>query len=141
MLNQAVKHQVGNNLPVIGVEDGQIWKSISAVFDKRCHERRLYPSVELLKPLTDKAARARPLQGRMQQHMIVFPRDTEWTITAQQELLRFPSGVHDDIVDSLAWLAKLVVDKTPPARAQEKQIKSWKDRIFAGGAAASHMGA
>lgn len=142
MLNQAVKHQVGNNLPVIGVEDGQIWKSISAVFEKRCHERKLYPSVEVLKPLTDKLARARPLQGRMQQHMITFPHNTEWTTTAMNEMLRFPSGLHDDIVDSLAWLAHLCVGKTPPVKAEAKRMKSWKDRLSGlGSASRTHMSA
>lgn len=142
MLNQAVKHQIGRDLPTIGVEDGQIWKAISAVFEKRCHERRIYPSVELLKPLTDKTSRARPLQGRLQQHMIVFPQNTEWTTTMQNELLRFPSGLHDDIVDSLSWLARMVVDKTPPMKPKEKQLDSWKSKLLGlGTRPTSHMGA
>lgn len=128
MLNQAVKHSEFG-MPLIGVEDGQIWRSISKLFEKRCQERGIYPAVEVLKPLTDKMARARPLQGRMQQHMIVFPHNTEWVTTVMGEMLRFPSGLHDDIVDSLAWLAHLIVDKVAPRKAKQQKLKSWKDKL------------
>ena len=53
----------------VGVEDGQIWKALEDTYKKECQDRDLSYSVEELKPLTDKAVRARPLQGRMEKGM------------------------------------------------------------------------
>ena len=109
------------NNPILGVEDGQIWKSISALFFAEARRRGLYPSVELLKPLTDKQSRARPLQGRMQMHMVTFQKDAAWMTKVSEELLRFPTGVHDDIVDALSWMMQLVVTKAPPVPLTERR--------------------
>lgn len=103
-----------DNHPTLGVEDGQIWKSISALFYAEARRRGIYPAVELLKPLTDKQARARPLQGRMQMHMVTFQKQAAWLDKSVEEMLRFPTGVHDDIVDALAWMMQLVVTKSAP---------------------------
>lgn len=77
-------------------------------------ERRQYPPYEVMRPMTDKLARARPLQGRMQQGRVVFPEGAQWLGQAEQELLRFPAGAHDDVVDALAWAAQLCMGKEPP---------------------------
>jgi predicted phage terminase large subunit-like protein len=124
----------------IGFEDGQIYRAIEALLKKRMRERRVYPSVTLLKPITDKMARARPLQGRMQQGMVSFSRHGEWFDACRQEMLRFPAGVHDDCVDSLAWLATMAVGRQPPRRPVQKELPSWKNKLKLGSGAASHMG-
>lgn len=112
-----------DNNPVLGVEDGQIWKSISALFHAEAKKRRIYPHVELQKPLTDKRARARPLQGRMQMHMVTFEKHAPWLDKTTEEMLRFPTGVHDDIVDALAWMIQLVATKSPPRPLIERRPK------------------
>lgn len=81
---------------LLGFEDGQIWKTMQAQFDKRCEERRMYPTYEILKPLTDKKARANPLKGRMQAGKVYFPDKAPWLHDVYSELLRFPAGKHDD---------------------------------------------
>jgi hypothetical protein len=52
-------------------------------------------------------------------------------------MLRFPSGVHDDIVDSLAWLTRMAMRITPPKPKKFKNAtrKSWKTKL------SSHTGA
>lgn len=100
----------------LGIEDGQIWKTMKALFDKVKAERRLYPHVEVLSPIREKEVRARPLQGRMEAHKVTFPRGAKWLDAALRELLRFPAGVHDDFVDALAWCIKMILGKAPPAR-------------------------
>lgn len=102
-------------------------------------ERQFYPSVQLLKPITDKLARARPLQGRMQQGMVSFADGAEWYDAARTEMLRFPAGVHDDQVDALAWMATMVVGREPPRDRQAKELKSWKDKLRLTGGSTSHM--
>ena len=97
----------------IGVEDGQIWKALSDTYKRECQERDITRNVEELKPLTDKAVRARPLQGRMEKGMIYFPKGAAWFNAARKELLQFPAGVHDDFVDALAWNVRVALNKVP----------------------------
>src|SRR5690606_14280539 len=63
---------------LLGFEDGQIFKAIEPLLKKRMSERSVYPPYEVMKPLSDKHARARPLQGRMQQGRVYFPEDASW---------------------------------------------------------------
>ena len=120
---------------VLGVEDGQIWKTMATVFSRRMAERVKngtlsgYIPIEVLKPLTDKLVRARPLQARMQQGLVAFPVDAPWFMTAQNEMLRFPAGKHDDIVDCFAWMAQLMGGKSAPKAEKDKALKSWKDKL------------
>lgn len=126
----------------LGVEDGQIWRAIKPLFEKRMSERRMYPVMEVMKPLTDKVARARPLQGRMQQKKVVFLEGADWLANAKHEMLRFPSGQFDDVVDALAWCTRLASKPPPQPRGKPARPKSWKDRL-AGiqGGDVSHMAA
>lgn len=127
---------------ILGFEDGQIWRAISQLLYKRMKERKLYPAIEILKPITDKLARARPLQGRMQQGMVSFNRDGDWYEVVRNELLRFPAGVHDDCVDALAWMTSLCINRAPPRKPQAQKVKSWKDRLNTiSGGTPSHMAA
>jgi predicted phage terminase large subunit-like protein len=113
----------------LGFEDSQIWKSIKPLLLKRMAERGIYPPYEELRPLTDKLARARALQGRMQQGRVYFPAEASWRAEVEKELLRFPAGAHDDIVDAMAWAVNLCVGKSPKQLAKPKPIKSWKDQL------------
>lgn len=114
---------------VLGFEDGQIFKAIRPLLEKRMTERNLYPPYETLKPLTDKLARSRSLQGRMQQGRVYFPQNAGWLNDLQTELLRFPAGAHDDMVDALSWAVNLCVGKSPKRLPQPKELPSWKDKL------------
>lgn len=124
---------------VLGFEDGQIYRAIEALLKKRMRERSFYPSTMVLKPITDKMARARALQGRMQQGMVSFA-NAPWLDALKLEMLRFPAGVHDDQVDSLAWLAQMVVGRQAPHKPREKKPESWRDKLE-GGLLVTHMAA
>lgn len=127
---------------LLGAEDGQIWRAIEPMLKKRMTERRQYPPYEVLRPMTDKLARARPLQGRMQQGRVVFPHpdNASWLPQVEQELLRFPAGAHDDVVDALAWVVQLCLGKEPPRMAEPPPVPSWRDKLhLLGGGQGSHM--
>ena len=135
-----IDHFVYYKTNVLGVEDGQIWKALSAQFTKRCQERRVYPSVEVLKPLTDKKVRAHPLRGRMQLGKVYFPEQAEWKHDCVQELLTFPAGKHDDQVDAIAWCVRLTLTRSAPTIVEAKPMKSWRDQLKVTGIAdVSHM--
>lgn len=118
---------------ILGFEDGQIYRAIEALLKKRMRERKIYPSIVVLRPITDKLARARSLQGRMQQGMVSFSDTGGWYSGLRAEMLRFPAGVHDDQVDSLAWVAQMVVGREAPRQKETKPMKSWRDKLRMGG--------
>lgn len=130
---------------LLGFEDGQIWKSLKSVFERRCLERGLYPSYEVLQPLTDKFVRAQPLKGRMQIGKVWFNDKAPWWEVVRKELIGFGAGgKHDDIVDSLAWLVRLTLLRMAPKEKAPPPVKSWKDRlrgIIGGTKGATHMSA
>jgi len=96
----------------------------------RFAERKVFPAFEELKTLTDKMARASKLQGRLQHGRVWLPENSPFTRLVLHELLRFPAGSHDDIVDALAHAVNLIVTKTPKqARRPINRLKSWRDKI------------
>jgi phage terminase large subunit-like protein len=86
-------------------------------------------------------ARARPLQGRMQQGMVSFSDTAEWYDAARAEMLRFPAGVHDDQVDALAWMATMAVGREPPRKRKVKEPDSWRKKLNMVGGTVGHMAA
>jgi predicted phage terminase large subunit-like protein len=143
ILNALEKWSLYPDTPVtLGFEDGQIWKAIKPVLEMRMAERNLFPPYEVLKPLTDKMVRARALQGRMQQGRVMFLQDAPWLNELQREMLRFPAGQHDDMVDALAWAFNLVVNKKPPQVDDGPRLTSWKDKLKTyGKESVTHMAA
>ena len=144
IVDTMIDYAVEWDADLIGVEDGQIWKTMQAQWEKRCKERRIYKAWEVLKPLTDKKVRAMPLRGRMQLGKVYFPEKAEWLHECRQELLTFPAGKHDDQVDALAWAVRLTLARSAPQLPVPKsKLKSWRDGLstYLEGGDAGHMAA
>lgn len=62
-------------------------------------------AVRPVRPGADKEARSIPLQVRFESGQVWFPRNVSVVSELQRELLEFPCGTHDDMVDALAYLA------------------------------------
>jgi predicted phage terminase large subunit-like protein len=119
----------------LGMEDGQIKKTLWPLIAEQLTKRRSHVSIdETLKPVTDKRVRANPLRA-LTQHGRVYFLDQPFAQRAIDEMLRFPKGTHDDIVDALAWLARMSKSvPLPQVRgAKGKKKKSWKDKLRTGG--------
>lgn len=116
---------------VTGIEKGQIEMSIRPVLEERMRERNLMSMfVERLRTgRQDKVARARPIQARMQQGRVYFPAGNPAVMEVIAELMRFPNGVHDDGVDSLAWLGWLLDYFVAVRPVKEKPKSSWRDKL------------
>ncbi len=127
----------------LGVEDGQIWKTLRAQFETRCIERNVFQAFEVLQPLTDKIVRASPLKGRMQLKKVFIWKDRSWTDVFVRELMVFPGGKNDDQVDAAAWCARLTLNHMPKKPPPPKKLESWKDKLRALSMTegASHMAA
>lgn len=118
-----------------GMEHGQIKMTLWPLIRDEMRERKIACTInDDLKPFTDKEVRAQPLRGLMQTGRVTFPSPqlTPWVETAQHEMLRFPTGTHDDIVDALAWAARLFLKAPRPSRLRyEKQSRErpWRERL------------
>jgi len=120
---------------IIGVEKGQIEMAIGPFLEKRIRERNLFEAYfkDLRPGKRDKMVRARAIQGRMQQGMVLFPKDSEFTTSLINEMLRFPNGVHDDQVDAMAWIGLMMAEFNIYRAPVEKPPPSWRDKLTAFG--------
>ena len=115
---------------VVGIEKGHIEMALGPFLEKRVRERRLNEAYfrDLKTGRRDKEARARAIQGRMQQGMVYFPKEPLWVGPLIAELLRFPNGVHDDQVDALAWIGLMMTEFATYIEPVE-HIPSWRDKL------------
>ena len=130
-----------------GIEKGQLELAVRPEIERLLSERKraitLAEGQDALKPITDKMTRARPLQGMMQRGRVYLPSDQPWAETMASELLRFPNGLHDDIVDAASWLARMTINAALPAppveRFKAKDVPSWRERLKALQAGRKHF--
>ena len=97
-------------------EAGVIVKTVAPMLAKRLQEERLYRTLRKQYPsTTDKASRARGLQARMQAGKVYFPSYAvkPWVADLMGEMLTFPQGKHDDQVDALSLLCRMLDDIAP----------------------------
>lgn len=115
---------------IVGIERGHIEMALGPFLQKRTRERGLNEAYfkDLKVGKRDKEARARAIQGRMQQGMVYFPKDAIWTGPMVAELLRFPNGTHDDQVDALAWIG-LMMTEFATFYERPEHIPSWRDKL------------
>lgn len=135
-LVQAVVNMIEQyDCAVFGMEHGQIKMTLWPLILDEIRRRRLACSInDDLKPITDKETRATPLRGLMQQGRVYFPLASHrpWVERAIEEMLRFPTGKHDDIVDALAWAARMYRAAPRPQTAVNeaaRRVVSWRERI------------
>ncbi len=120
---------------VFGMEHGQIKMTLWPLIIEEMRRRNMQCSInDDLKPITDKENRATTLRGMMQLGRVFFPTQAThpWVERMIGEMLRFPSGTHDDIVDAMAWAARMYRAAPRPQIAQlaiEKKVVSWKDDL------------
>lgn len=104
------------------VEGGQIEKSLGPFLKAEMGtsgRNGVYINLNAMTPTKDKQSRARSLQARMRAGKVKFDTEATWFYALQQEMLRFPKDLHDDQVDSLAWIG-LTLDKLMDAESDEE---------------------
>lgn len=96
-------------------EQGQIIKSLGPFIDKRMRERKVYARREQMTSVADKATRCRSFQGRAAMGKVYLPQSAPWVADMLAELTSFPAGKHDDQVDALGLIGRLL-DQMLPGR-------------------------
>jgi len=105
--NQLLKH----NLEFVGIEKNGFQLALV-----QFARREGLPVIEL-KADKDKRQRAMPLSAKMEAGLVYLPKNEEysWVANVERELLTFPVGAHDDIVDCLSY-----------AVVQERRQRKWE---------------
>ena len=89
-------------------ESGQIEKSVGPFLFKEQMRRKVYCHRVQFSSSKDKPTRARSIQGRVAMRGLWMPVAAPWAGDAQSELLKFPTGKHDDIVDTLSLIGRMI---------------------------------
>lgn len=114
-------------------EKGQIASGVGPYLDRRLRERRAYCVREAFPTRGDKAVRAQSIRGYIERHGLFVQKTAAWFATLRAELLSFPAGRNDDIVDALGLVGQLA-DKMlrgAPLRPLTKpRPKDRWDKIF-----------
>ena len=105
-------------LPYVGVESNQG----QTLFVQSVRQKGY--AVRALLADTDKLTRAIPATVRMEAGQVYMPEGAAWIGEAENELLTFPKGTHDDIVDNLSYAAAEVQRFGPgPETAETKAAR------------------
>lgn len=89
-------------------ETGQIKSGVGPFLVRRMLDRQAYVAREAFPTRGDKAIRAQSIRGRVALGGLYVPRDAPWKSDLISEMMSFPVGVHDDIVDALGLAGQLI---------------------------------
>ncbi len=107
-------------------ESGVIRKAISPFLYRRQMEREGYCRIEWIPSVVNKVIKARGFQGRAAMGKVHLPVG-EIGDRVLDELLRFPTGRHDDVPDVLSLFC-LALDQAHPAIVREAREAKYKTR-------------
>lgn len=100
-------------------ESGQIIKSVGPLIEKRMRERRVYGRREQFPSASDKPTRSRAMQGRAAMGKVYLPNNAPWLSDFLNELLAFDAGKHDDQVDALGLIGRMLDDMVGASKPKE----------------------
>lgn len=63
--------------------------------------------IKELKPDRDKFSRAIPVSAMVESGKVFFRANADWLVKFEQELVAFPTGTHDDMVDAFAYITQM----------------------------------
>lgn len=89
------------------LEKGQIASGVGPYLERRQLERRAYCVKSAFPTRGDKAVRAQSFRGYIERHGFYVPARAPWFAALRAEMLGFPAGRNDDIVDMLGLLGQL----------------------------------
>lgn len=95
-------------------EKGHITQSIGPFLRRRMNEAEAFCAMDDIHPSADKLSRAQSIQARISMGKVRFPAFAPWWPQARNELLRFPSGTHDDFVDALSMIGLGLAKQVSP---------------------------
>ena len=87
----------------VGIEAVAFQKSLILECRKQMRDKSLFFVLDEIRPMGEKAGRIRSnLAARYSNHTVMHPKRHQFIKPLESELLKFPAGKHDDMVDSLS---------------------------------------
>lgn len=112
--------------PIIwGAGRDHITKSIGPFLKKEMRKAQVYCNLKELSESKDKTQKSQALQGLMSLGMVHFPKNAPWVQRAKAELMKFPDATHDDFVDALSNIGRLI-DRMVRARGPSNDLGASK---------------
>ena len=103
-------------------ETGQIKSGVGPFLAKRASDRGAYVYRRQFPTRGDKAIRAQSIRGRMAMRGLHVPVNAPWRSALEREMLTFPAGEHDDMVDALGLIGQLLNHVTSGVMPIDKPI-------------------
>jgi hypothetical protein len=81
---------------------------------------------------------------RLQIGKLLFNKGADWYEEFAKELLRFPTGKHDDQVDALAWAVRMTLSSAAPKATHSggtpvERVLSWRDKLLDSATSRAHL--
>lgn len=114
------------------LEKGQITSGVGPYLDRTQRERGAYVVKTSFPTRGDKAVRAQSVRGYIASHGLYVPVNAPWHSTLRAEMLSFPAGRNDDMVDALGLLGQLLdgmIKGSRPIKQETKPRDRW-DKVF-----------
>lgn len=112
-------------------ETGQIRSGVGPFLERRAQERRAYCVREQFPTRGDKAVRAQSIRARIAMQGLRILKSAPWKTDLINEMVSFPVGKHDDMVDALGLVGQLL-DKMLPGLTPEgtpaPRVRDYGDR-------------
>jgi predicted phage terminase large subunit-like protein len=103
-------------------ETGQLSRSVGPFLRKRMLERHVFCSIYEMTPIADKVSRSQSILGRIAMGKVFWPAFAPWWMEAKKELLQFPHGSRDDIVDCVSYIG-MGLSMQQPIKRRKKEEK------------------
>ena len=114
-------------------EQGQIKAGIGPFLNRRMRDRRAYVARMDFPTRGDKSVRAQSIRGRMALDGLYIPANASWRADLESEMMSFPVGKHDDMVDALGLVGQLLdrMISPPEPKPDDEPIRGTLDMTFA----------
>ncbi len=94
----------------VGIEVVAYQAALQHFMEKEMPKRGIFFRITPLKAEKKKEIRIDSLQPRFAVGTVWFKRDAAWLDKVESELLAYPHGAHDDVIDALAYMEQVVAE-------------------------------
>ena len=98
----------------VGIENVAYQAALQHFLEKEMPHRGIFFRIQPLKADKKKELRIDTLQPRFAVGTVWFKRQATWLDKIESELLAYPHGAHDDVIDALAYMEQMVSEPFKP---------------------------